>query len=104
MGVFASIGVFTRAMLGSSAGRVRRFLTRRDIREYELLNARYAGFPRFRETVFPGTVFPGTDLSETDRGRSADRVRQIGPYPTGNYENARLTSIWYWLSSASSKS
>lgn len=50
MGVFASIGVFTRAMLGSSAGRVRRFLTRRDIREYELLNARYAGFPRFKET------------------------------------------------------
>jgi FkbM family methyltransferase len=50
MGVFASIGVFTRAMLGSSPGRVRRFLTRRDIREYELLNASYARFPRYKET------------------------------------------------------
>lgn len=49
MGVFASVHVLARAMLGASAGRMRRFLTRSDVREYELLNARYAGFPRFKE-------------------------------------------------------
>ena len=49
MAVFTSANAFLRSMLGSSAGRIRRFLTRADVREYELLNARYAGFPRFRE-------------------------------------------------------
>jgi FkbM family methyltransferase len=49
MAVFTSANVFLRSMLGPSAGRLRRFITRADVREYELLNARYAGFPRFRE-------------------------------------------------------
>jgi FkbM family methyltransferase len=49
MGMLASAQVFSRALLGSSAGAVRRFLTRSDVREYVLLDTRYAAFPRFKE-------------------------------------------------------
>lgn len=49
MAVSTSANAFLRSMLGASAGRMRRFLVRADVREYEILNARYAGFPRFRE-------------------------------------------------------
>ena len=49
MGLCASANVLLRSLIGPSAGRVRRFINRPDVREYELLNARHAGYPRFRD-------------------------------------------------------